>query len=110
MLKVAYSEVVLTTRLFRSALVTVNPHIPPATIDGVTDSCSGRTLKLIASELADRIRANATIDWTLKETVRAQMRSMVKQLLRKHKYPPDQQDAATNLVIQQAEVLVATGG
>lgn len=65
------------------------------------------TLKQIARELADRIRASATIDWTLKETVRAKMRSMVKRLLRKHKYPPDQQDAATDLVIQQAELQAA---
>lgn len=63
------------------------------------------TLRTIAIELADKIRASATIDWTIKETVRAQMRAMVKRLLRRYKYPPDQQEAATTLVIEQAEVL-----
>tara|TARA_A100000171_G_scaffold53021_1_gene75474 strand:+ start:1969 stop:4797 length:2829 start_codon:yes stop_codon:yes gene_type:complete len=63
------------------------------------------TLKTIARELAERIRKSATIDWTIKETVRAEMRAMVRRLLRKYKYPPDQQDAATELVLQQAETL-----
>ncbi|MCA9277281.1 MAG: DUF3387 domain-containing protein, partial [Phycisphaerales bacterium] len=63
------------------------------------------TLKTIARELADRIRKSATIDWTIKETVRAEMRAMVRRLLRKYKYPPDQQDAATELVLAQAETL-----
>ena len=65
------------------------------------------TLKQIARELADRIRQSATIDWTIKETVRAEMRAMVKRLLRKYKYPPDQQEAATDLVLLQAETLAA---
>lgn len=63
------------------------------------------TLKAIARELADRIRNSATIDWTIKETVRAEMRAMVRRLLRKYKYPPDQQEAATELVLAQAETL-----
>ena len=52
-------------------------------------------------------RQSATIDWTIKETVRAEMRAMVKRLLRKYKYPPDQQEAATDLVLLQAETLAA---
>ncbi len=63
------------------------------------------TLKAIARELANRIRTSATIDWTIKETVRAEMRAMIRRLLRKYKYPPDQQEAATELVLQQAETL-----
>lgn len=63
------------------------------------------TLKKIAVELADRIRKSATIDWTIKETVRAEMRAMVRRLLRKFKYPPDLQEAATELVLAQAETL-----
>ena len=51
------------------------------------------------------IRKSTTIDWTIKETVRAQMRAMVRRLLRKYKYPPDQQEAATELVLAQAETL-----
>lgn len=64
-------------------------------------------LKTIARELADRIRRSATIDWTIKETVRAEMRAMVRRILRKYKYPPDQQEAATELVLSQAETLAA---
>ena len=70
----------------------------------VTD-LGDETLKAIARELADRIRKSATIDWTIKETVRAEMRAMVRRLLRKYKYPPDQQEAATELVLAQAETL-----
>ncbi len=63
------------------------------------------TLRDIARELADKIRNSVTIDWTIKETVRAGMRAMVKRLLRKYGYPPDKQEAATTLVLQQAELL-----
>ncbi len=66
------------------------------------------TLKQIARELADRIRKSATIDWTIKETVRAEMRAMVRRLLRKYKYPPDLQEAATELVLAQAETLATS--
>ncbi len=63
------------------------------------------TLKQIAQELADKVRASATIDWTVRESVRAKMRVTVKHLLKKYKYPPDKQEEAVKLVIQQAEVL-----
>ncbi len=69
------------------------------------DSLGDETLIQIARELAVRIRQSATIDWTIKETVRAEMRARVRRLLRKYKYPPDQQEAATDLVLAQAEVL-----
>ena len=49
------------------------------------------------------VKRNATIDWTQKEAVRAKMRAKVKRLLRKHGYPPDQQEAAVVTVIEQAE-------
>jgi len=55
--------------------------------------------------LTVKIRQSATIDWTIKETVRAGMRAMVKRLLRKYGYPPDKQARATELVLEQAEVL-----
>jgi type I restriction enzyme R subunit len=64
-------------------------------------------LKKIAQELSDKVRQSATIDWTVRDSVRAAMKVMVKRLLRKYKYPPDKQDAAVELVIQQAEVLSA---
>jgi len=65
-------------------------------------------LRDISRELAAKIRQSTTIDWTIKETVRAGMRAMVKRLLRKYGYPPDMQEAATKLVLQQAEVLSST--
>jgi type I restriction enzyme R subunit len=63
------------------------------------------TLKAIAHELTAQVRNSATIDWAVRESVRAKMRVMVRRLLRKYKYPPDQQEAAVELVIEQAEAL-----
>jgi type I restriction enzyme R subunit len=62
-------------------------------------------LLAIARELTDQVRANVTIDWTVRENVRAQLRVLVKRILRKHGYPPDRQARATELVLEQAEVL-----
>jgi type I restriction enzyme R subunit len=53
------------------------------------------------------VRANTSIDWTLKETVRARIRVLVKRILRKHGYPPDKQEKATQTVLEQAEMLCA---
>lgn len=78
-----------------------------ATNGSAIETLGDDKLKAIARELADRIRNSATIDWTIKETVRADMRSMVKRLLRRHGYPPDQEESAANLVILQAETLAA---
>jgi len=64
-----------------------------------------QNLYIIAREVAKSIRANVSIDWTIKESVRAKLRSAVKRVLRKFGYPPDKQESATDLVIQQAEVL-----
>jgi type I restriction enzyme R subunit len=63
------------------------------------------TLRMIARELVETVRRNATIDWTLRENVRANLRVVVKRVLRKHGYPPDKQEAATQLVLEQAAVL-----
>ncbi len=63
------------------------------------------TLKLIARELVETVRKNVTIDWTVKESVRAKVRVIVKRILRKYGYPPDKQEAATNTLLQQAELL-----
>jgi len=49
--------------------------------------------------------ANVTIDWTVKESVRAKLRVLVKRILRKHGYPPDKQEQATATVLEQAELL-----
>lgn len=63
------------------------------------------TLKKIAHELADNLRKNLTVDWSERDSVQARLRLMVKRILRKYKYPPDQQDAAVELVLQQAKAL-----
>ncbi len=63
------------------------------------------TLKKIAHELTENLRQNITVDWSARESVRAKLRLMVKRILRKYKYPPDQQDGAVELVLQQAEAL-----
>jgi hypothetical protein len=54
-------------------------------------------LKAIARELVAAVRKNATIDWTLRENVRAQMRVLVRRILRRYGYPPDKQEKATQL-------------
>jgi type I restriction enzyme R subunit len=63
------------------------------------------TLKTIARKLVDTVKKNATIDWTLKESARAKLRTMVRRLLREYGYPPDKQEQATKLVLEQAELL-----
>ncbi|WP_020485776.1 type I restriction endonuclease subunit R [Methylomonas sp. MK1] len=63
------------------------------------------TLKLIAHELTENLRQNITVDWSQRESVRAKLRLMVKRILRKYKYPPDQQEAAIELVLLQAQAL-----
>jgi type I restriction enzyme R subunit len=65
------------------------------------------TLKTIARELVDTVRRNTTIDWTVRENVRAHLRVLVKRILRKYGYPPDKQEKATVTVLEQAELLSA---
>ena len=63
------------------------------------------TLVKIARELVETVRKNVTIDWTMRENVRAQLRVIVKRILRKYGYPPDKQEKATQTVLEQAELL-----
>ncbi|MCG3175188.1 MAG: hypothetical protein MOGMAGMI_00110 [Candidatus Omnitrophica bacterium] len=65
------------------------------------------TLRAIARELVETVRNNASIDWTVRENVRAKLRVMVRRVLRKHGYPPDLQEQATSTVLQQAELICA---
>lgn len=51
------------------------------------------------------VRANVKIDWTVRENLRAQIRVLVKRILRKYGYPPDKQEKATQTVLEQAEAL-----
>jgi type I restriction enzyme R subunit len=62
-------------------------------------------LRAIARELVATVRANVSIDWTVRENVRAHLRVLVKRILRKHGYPPDKAEKATQTVLEQAEVL-----
>ena len=73
--------------------------------DSAVKVLGDETLKIIAQELLRTVRSNVTIDWTVRENVRAQMRVMIKRILRRYGYPPDKQAHATELVLEQAEVL-----
>ena len=74
------------------------------TNDSAVQVLGDDTLRDIARELVDTVRGNVTIDWTLRENVRANLRRLVKRVLRKHGYPPDKQEKATRTVLEQAEV------
>jgi type I restriction enzyme R subunit len=73
--------------------------------DSAVKVLGDEALRTIARELVETVRKNVTIDWTVKESVRAKLRVIVKRILRKYGYPPDKQEAATNTVLQQAELL-----
>ena len=75
--------------------------------DSAVKVLGDETLKTIARELVDTIRKNASIDWTIRENVRAKLRVAVKRTLRKYGYPPDKQEKATQTVIEQAELILA---
>ncbi|MCX7652570.1 MAG: DUF3387 domain-containing protein, partial [Bacteroidia bacterium] len=77
------------------------------TNDSAVKVLGDETLRTIARELVETVRKNVTIDWMLRENVRAQLRVLVKRILRKHGYPPDKQEKATETVLQQVEVLSA---
>ena len=77
------------------------------TNDSAVQVMGDETLRAIARELVQTVRNNVTIDWTLRENVRAQLRVLVKRTLRRYGYPPDKQEKATRTVLEQAEVLSA---
>ncbi len=62
-------------------------------------------LKKIAHELTEKLRASTTVDWQVRDSVRAKMRNMVRRLLKKYKYPPDKRDDAIKIILRQAEAL-----
>lgn len=64
------------------------------------------TLREIAKEIADKIRANATIDWSIRESARAKMMVLVRRTLTRYGYPPDKQAKAIETVLKQAELMV----
>ena len=76
-----------------------------ATNESAVRDLTDETLKKIAHELTENLKRSITVDWSARESVRATLRLMVKRILRKYKYPPDQQERAVELVLQQAEAL-----
>jgi type I restriction enzyme R subunit len=73
--------------------------------DSAVQVLGDETLKEIAREIADKVRANATIDWTIRESARAKLMVLVKRTLTKHGYPPDKQQKAIDTIMKQAELL-----
>ena len=68
------------------------------------------TLKRLAVELTQKLRSSTTVDWQVRESVRAKMRLLIKRLLRRYRYPPEGQEAAVETVIEQAERLSGVWG
>jgi len=77
------------------------------TNDSAVKVLGDETLRAIARELVETVKNNASIDWTVRENVRAKLRVMVRKVLRKYGYPPDKQEQATVTVLQQAELICA---
>jgi type I restriction enzyme R subunit len=75
------------------------------TNDSAVKVLGDETLRTIARELVATVRTNVTIDWALRENVRAQLRVLVRRTLRKYGYPPDKQERATQTVLEQAALL-----
>jgi len=75
------------------------------TNDSAVKVLGDETLRTIARELVRTVRQNVSIDWTVRESVRAKLRTLVKRILRKHGYPPDKEEKATQTVLEQAELL-----
>jgi type I restriction enzyme R subunit len=73
--------------------------------DSAVNVLGDETLKEIAKEIADKVRANATIDWTIRESARAKLMVLVRRTLNKYGYPPDKQQKAIDTVLKQAELL-----
>ncbi|QQS42213.1 MAG: type I restriction endonuclease subunit R [Acidobacteriota bacterium] len=72
------------------------------TNDSAVKVLGDETLRMIARELVESVRKNVTIDWTVRESVRARLRVLVKRILKKHGYPPDKAESATKTVLEQA--------
>jgi type I restriction enzyme R subunit len=72
--------------------------------DSAVKVLGDKTLREIAKEIADKVRANTTIDWTIRESARAKLMVLVRRTLTKYGYPPDKQQKAIDTVIKQAEL------
>jgi hypothetical protein len=114
----SYDQVVLTGRLRDAAqrheqlaLSVAEAAIYDAIVqnDAAVLQMGDATLKKIAVDLVWAVQQSATIDWSVKESVPAAMRSKTRRLLAKYDYPPDQEDKAVELVLEQAELFAAHG-
>ncbi|MBA2407397.1 MAG: DUF3387 domain-containing protein, partial [Chitinophagales bacterium] len=76
--------------------------------DSAVQELGDEVLRQIAVEIADKVRANASIDWTIRESARARLMVIVKRTLTKYGYPPDKQQKAIDTVLKQAELLADT--
>lgn len=75
------------------------------TNDSAVKVLGDETLKIIAKEIADKVKRNATIDWTIRESARAKLMVLVRRTLTKYGYPPDKQQKAIDTVLKQAELI-----
>lgn len=73
--------------------------------ESATRELGDEVLKKIAVEVTEKLRASTTVDWQVRDSIRAKLRNLVRRLLRKYKYPPDEQKEAIELVMKQAEAL-----
>ena len=73
--------------------------------DSAVQVLGDEQLRLIAREIAEKVKANATIDWTIRESARAKLMVLVRRTLNKYGYPPDKQQKAIDTVLKQAELL-----
>ena len=73
--------------------------------DSAVQVLGDETLRDIAREITEKVKANTTIDWTIRESARARLMVIVKRTLNKYGYPPDKQQMAINTVMKQAELM-----
>jgi len=73
--------------------------------DSAVKILEDEALRTIAREITETIKNNVKIDWTIRKSIQAALRVVVKKILRKYGYPPDKQESATETVLKQAEVI-----
>ncbi len=74
--------------------------------DSAVQVLGDETLRDITREIAEKVKANTTIDWTIRESARARLMVIVKRNLNKYGYPPDKQQMTIDTVMKQAELMV----
>ena len=94
----------------RDAALGLNPdevafHDALASNESAVRELGDETLKKIAVEITDKLRKSTTVDWQVRESVRAKLRILVRRTLQRYKYPPDKAPAAIELIMEQAEAL-----